>query len=38
MAKIEDATDYVEERKARDAEAKGEEVNGEDRTARIRRH
>ena len=31
MAKSEDASDYVAERQARDAEAKGEEVNGEDR-------
>jgi hypothetical protein len=36
MARREDAGDYIAERQAREAEAKGEQVNGEDRTARIR--
>ena len=36
MARSEDAGDYIAERQARDAEARGEEVNGEDRTSRIR--
>ena len=36
MARSEDATDDIAERQARDAEAKGEEVNGEERTQRIR--
>ena len=36
MAKAEDISDYAAERADRDKEAKGEEVNGEDRSARIR--
>ena len=36
MAKDENPDAYIKERAARDAEAKGEEVNGEDRSPRIR--
>jgi hypothetical protein len=36
MAKSEDATDFIRERQARDAEERGEQVNGDDRTVRIR--
>jgi hypothetical protein len=36
MARDEDISNYKAEREARDAEAKGEEVNGEDRGKRIR--
>ena len=36
MAKDENPESYIKEREARDAEAKGEEVNEEDRAARIR--
>jgi hypothetical protein len=36
MARDENPANYIAEREARDKEAKGEEVNGEDRAARIR--
>jgi hypothetical protein len=36
MAKDEDASDFIAERKARDAEERGEQVNGDERSARIR--
>jgi hypothetical protein len=36
MAKSDDATDFIRERQARDAEERGEQVGGDERTIRIR--